>query len=261
MTIDTSQINANIASFDDRRTLFIASSTQQAIHFSVEHLIALANEAIASRGHFYIALSGGKTPKAIFASLASPENASRIDWQHVSLFWSDERAVGPDDSESNFRSAMDAGLGSLPLQPSEIYRLKGESSDLDAAALEYETIIREKLKGAPFDLVMLGMGDDGHTASLFPKTHGLHAEERLVIANYIPQKACWRLTLTMECINKSLHCVFYVLGKEKASMLKQVLAGPYSPDELPAQKVGTRTHKALWIVDAAAASALVKEVL
>jgi 6-phosphogluconolactonase len=117
-------------------------------------------------------------------------------------------------------------------------------------------LVEKILPNGVFDLVMLGMGEDGHTASLFPKTHGLHAEDRFVIANFIPQKNVWRMSLTFECINAARNIVIYVLGKSKASMVKQVLSGPYQPDDLPIQRVGTREHKALWVFDNAAAENL-----
>lgn len=245
--------------FDDRRDIFIPGNTMETIHFCVEHFISLANEAIQSHGFFSVALSGGSTPKAIFQLLSGSPNCKQINWNFVKLFWSDERNVSPEDKESNYRMAMDAGFTSLPIPEQNIFRMPADEQDIEAAAKIYENIIIEQIPSKSFDLVMLGMGEDGHTASLFPKTHGLHAEDRLVIANFIPQKNTWRMTLTFECINSSHNIAIYVLGKSKALMLKHVLTSPYNTDQLPIQKIGTRLHKALWIVDTDAASDLLAQ--
>lgn len=246
----------HVHSYDDRRDIVVPGDVAQTLAFCAEQFISVAAEAIGSRGKFSVALSGGSTPKALFQLLASSEYRSRVDWGNVQLFWSDERCVSGDDPESNYRMAMDAGFASLPIPKENIHRMPGEAKDIEAAALEYEKLIERTLPGGVFDLVMLGMGDDGHTASLFPKTHGLHAEDRWVIANFIPQKNVWRLTFTYDLINTARHIVIYVIGKGKASMVKQVLSGSFDPDHLPIQRVGTREHKALWIFDSAAAELL-----
>jgi 6-phosphogluconolactonase len=126
--------------------------------------------------------------------------------------------------------------------------MKAEA-EIESHALEYEQLIRSKLNDAQFDLILLGMGDDGHTASLFPKTHGLHAESRLVIANFVPKLNTWRMSFTFECINNAHNITITVLGKEKREVVKRVLSEPYTPDLLPSQAVGTPEHKALWILD------------
>lgn len=243
-------------SYDDRRNIAIPGDVGQTLAFCAEHFLGIGNEAIEHRGVYSVALSGGSTPKALFQLLSTDEYRSRIDWKKVLLFWSDERCVSKDDLESNYRMAMEAGFSSLPIPQENIHRMPGDAKDIEEAALEYETLIEKVLPGGLFDLVMLGMGDDGHTASLFPKTHGLHAEDRWVIANFIPQKNVWRLSLTFECINASRHIVIYVIGKGKASMVKEVLSGKYDPDNLPSQRIGTREHKALWVMDSAAAELL-----
>jgi len=246
-----------IDSFDDRRDIVIPGNNQETLVYCVEHFISLAQAAIKDHGFFAVALSGGNTPNAIYQSLANPFNRERINWKNVLLFWGDERNISPDSPESNYHMAMEAGLGSLPIDPKHIFRMPAEKKDIEAAALEYEQTIRQNIPLASFDLVMLGMGEDGHTASLFPKTHGLHVDDdRIVIANFIPQKNVWRMTLTYECINVAQHIAIYILGANKAGMLKHVLTSPYDPDTLPVQRVGTRMHKALWIVDNDAAAEL-----
>lgn len=130
-------------------------------------------------------------------------------------------------------------------------------TNIEANAAAYEIAIKKNVPDAQFDLIMLGMGDDGHTASLFPWTDGLHVEDRLVMANYIPEKKVWRMTLTFPCINSAKHIAIYVTGINKAEMLKKVLYGPPMPDELPIQRIGLSEHPATWIVDAAAADGLI----
>lgn len=248
-------MNPPIKRFDERRDIVIGGSVKETIDFCIEHFLRVGNKAIADHGFFSVALSGGSTPKAIFEGLCQPYNKDRIDWTKVLLFWGDERAVLPTDADSNYRMAMEAGLKHLPISKDHIFRMEAET-DIEKNALEYEQTIREILPSNSFDLVMLGMGDDGHTASLFPYTHALKTSGRLVVGNYIPEKDTWRMTLTFECINQAKNIVIYVLGKNKASMVKQVFTSLYDPTVLPIQQVGTAKHKALWILDGDAAAQL-----
>ena len=241
---------------DDRRDLIVPGNAQETLLFCAEQFLHIGNLAIAERGIFNVALSGGNTPKALYQLLATPSYRSRINWKNVVLFWSDERNVSPENQESNYKMTMDAGISSLPILKENIHRMPAEGIQVEDAAKAYETLILEQVPGATFDMVMLGMGEDGHTASLFPKTHGLHTDDRLVIANFIPKLNTWRMTLTYECINAARHISIYVIGKNKAAMLEEVLCGPEDPDELPIQKIGTRMHKALWIADTDAARSL-----
>lgn len=234
--------------YDERRDVAMPGDKAATIHFCVEHFIYLANENIANKNSFSVALSGGSTPAAIFKALAQKENRERVDWSKVLLFWSDERDVPPNDKDSNYHMAMEAGLSDLPIASNHIFRMKAES-DIEENALAYEKQITENIPNGVFDLVMLGMGEDGHTASLFPQSHGLHSGNRLVVANYIQDKKCWRMTLTFKCINAANHIVIYAMGKSKAEMLEKALAGPYIPDIIPIQRVGTLRSKALWVLD------------
>lgn len=244
-----------IRAFDERRDIALPGGHEDTLDFCVRHFIESANEAIADHGYFAVALSGGSTPKAIFEELAKDANKQLVDWSRVLLFWSDERCVPPEDPDSNYRMAMESGFIHLPIPLENIHRLKGEA-DPEEYAKTYEQVIADKLSGQPFDLVMLGMGGDGHTASLFPKTHGLHADGRSVIANYIPKLDTWRLTLTFDCINRASKIAIYVLGEGKAETVKTVLTSEYTPDTYPVQRVGTPEHKALWILDDGAARLL-----
>ena len=177
----------NIVPFDESRHIAIPGDEESTLQFCVEHFIQIANESIETHDHFNVALSGGSTPKAIYQRLALQENRNRVPWDKTSLFWSDERSVSPSDNESNYKMAMDNGFSLLPIPPENIFRMIAED-EIERNSQEYETLIKEKLANQRFDLVMLGMGPDGHTASLFPHTKGLHISDKLVIPNYIPQK-------------------------------------------------------------------------
>jgi 6-phosphogluconolactonase len=238
-------------SWDKRRDLMVAGDYESTIKFCAEHFIKVCDESIAKFGSFSVALSGGSTPKALFTLLTQAPYVSRIDWSNVHLFWSDERSVEPSDPESNYHMAMEAGFSKVSIPSSQIHRMQAET-DIEKNAEAYEEIIHSHLKGRGFDLVMLGMGEDGHTASLFPKTEGLKATSKLVIANHVPQKETWRMTLTFKCINESRNIAIYVLGKSKQEMLKEALSS--KDGTYPIENVGTTSHKALWIADDAAAA-------
>lgn len=246
-------------SWDERREIIVPGDFQMTLIFCVEHFITLCKQAIKDHGAFFVALSGGSTPQAIFERLSSTPYDQMIEWNKVHLFWSDERACPPDSPESNYHMAMQAGLSRMPIPPSHIHRMRAEDHIQENASL-YEQEIVETLKGRPFDLVMLGMGEDGHTASLFPHTAALKVQQRLIVANYIPEKQVWRMTMTYDCINQASHIVIYVLGEAKKKTLAKVLLSSAKYDLFPVQRIGTSTHRALWIVDeAAAAELLVKK--
>ena len=237
-------------SVDVRRHVVVPGDHDQTLQYAIDQWIEIAKEAISRQGYFAVALSGGSTPKAIYAGLEKKQDA--LDWSKVLLFWSDERAVSKEDSQSNYRMAMES-FGKLPILPENIFPMNG-LGDLEENAKAYEALINAHIPSKQFDLMMLGMGDDGHTASLFPKTHGLHAPGRTVIANFLPDKDVWRLSVTFECINNSHKTVLYILGAGKAEMIKKVFSKPHAGDLLPVQNVGTDTNPALYILDEAAAS-------
>ncbi len=232
--------------WDERRDITIPGDTEATLDFAASHWIALARHAIAKKGRFAVALSGGSTPKAIFEKLKTMRDA--VDWRAVHLYWSDERAVSADHPDSNYKMAMDAAFSHLPI--GQIHRMKGESL-IEKYALEYEELIKKELGATLFDLVMLGVGEDGHTASLFPGSAGLDENKRLVIANHIPQKNSWRMTLTFRCINESAQAVVYALGPSKQEIVPLVLKSAL-PSSYPASYVGTAEQKALWILDSQA---------
>lgn len=240
-----------IRSWDTRRDLIIAGDTQQAIDFAAQHWIHSAKRAIQQQGRFAVALSGGSTPKAIYRALSANHKTS-IDWSQVHLFWSDERAVPPDHADSNYRMAMENGFKDLPIPPAQIHRMKGEDQNSTA---DYEELIRRELSPRLFDLVMLGVGEDGHTASLFPHTAALNEIDKLVVANFVPDKQDWRFTLTTPCINQSARTAFYAWGESKQAIVLLVLNAAVK-SSFPASAIGTAERKALWILDAAAAHLL-----
>jgi 6-phosphogluconolactonase len=248
-----------IQSFDKRRDIIIPGNAEETVTFCTCQFLEIGREAIEKSGSFAVALSGGHTPNAIFKELSKSDNADALDWSKVFCFWSDERSVPSNHPESNYLNAMQSGLASLPLLPENIFRMKGES-EIEENAIAYERLIREKVPTLQFDLIMLGMGEDGHTASLFPRTHGLHTKDRLVIANYIPQKHTWRMSFTYECIHMAKNICIYVIGANKAATVVKVLLSPYDPDNLPIQRIGTPAHKALWILDSAASEQLVRSM-
>lgn len=219
-------------------------------------IAGLAAESIAERGRFTIALAGGGTPRPIYARLAAADHAERIEWGKVHVFFSDERCVPPDDAASNYRMAREVLLDHVPLPPDNIHRIRGEK-DPALAALAYEQDLQGlfRTSAAPaFDLICLGMGDDGHTASLFPGTAALRERERWVVAQYVAVARAWRVTFTAALINAARHVAFLVEGAGKSETLQRVLGGAYQPDVLPAQliqPIGGQTH---WFVDAAAAT-------
>lgn len=243
--------------WDEKRDLIIPGDYTTTLDFCVRHFITLANEAIEDHGNFFVALSGGSTPKALFERLCSEPYRSQIDWKKVHLFWSDERSAPPNDPESNYLMAMEAGLKDMPIPKEQIHRMQAEHDIQEMASL-YEKTIADHLKGRPFDLIMLGMGEDGHTASLFPGTEALKITGKRIAANFIPEKNTWRMTMTYDCINEAVHSVIYVLGASKKYMLAKVLSPTGPNDLLPVQKVGTAKHRALWIADEAAASLLLE---
>jgi 6-phosphogluconolactonase len=209
-----------------------------------------------------IALSGGSTPKAAFEMLADPNQPwrSRMQWENLDLYWVDERAVPPDDADSNYRMTCEALLDHVPLRPEQIHRIESELEP-ELAAAHYESELRDnfRLEGAEiprFDLIALGMGADGHTASLFPRTEALTEMSRLVTANHVPQKDTWRITLTWPVINHANSVFFLIAGADKAEVLKEVLTGPRDLERLPSQLIWPASGILTLILDKEAAALL-----
>jgi 6-phosphogluconolactonase len=240
-------------SFDERREIIIPGDAEKTLIFCVEHFLAAAHKAIQDHNAFFVALSGGSTPRALFEKLCTDPYKDMMQWNKIHLFWSDERAVPPTHIESNYHMALSSGFAKMSIPTTHIHRMCAEEN-IEAQAQLYEQEIQAVLGDRPFDLIMLGVGEDGHTASLFPGTEALLEEKRSVVANYVPQKSCWRMTFTYPCINAAKQTAIYALGASKKQILKEVFTsqnGTY-----PVQKVGTPTHKSLWIADVAAAEGL-----
>ena len=224
---------------------------------AAEHFIALAGEAIAARGLFSVAFAGGSTPRATYALLATEEYAGRVDWSRVHVFWGDERCVPPEHVDSNYRMARETLLDDVPLPAQNVHRVHGEMAPEDAAS-DYEKTLRLFFgDDVPrFDLVLLGMGSDGHTASLFPGMAMLHEERRWAVAHHVDSVRGWRVTLTPVVINVALNVIFIVSGETKAKRVALVLKGPYLPKALPVQLISPVDGRLLWLLDAAAATLL-----
>jgi 6-phosphogluconolactonase len=221
-----------------------------------------AANAVNARGVARIAVSGGGTPKAMFALLADQSEPyfARVPWDKLELFWVDERCVPPTDGDSNYRMTNEAMLSKVPLPAGQVHRMEGEL-DPEIAASRYEAELRTafRLEGAEtpvFDLILLGMGDDGHTASLFPHTAAIHELGRLVVANHVPQKDTWRITLTWPVINRGREVAFLIEGAAKAEVLAAVVQGPRDPELLPSQLIRPASGRLTFLLDAAAAAKL-----
>jgi 6-phosphogluconolactonase len=218
----------------------------------------LSREAVEQRGAFSVALSGGTTPRSVYELLASEEYRADVPWPKVHVFFGDERAVPPDHAESNYRMASEALLSRVPVPPENVHRIDG-LGDAAANASDYESVMRGFFGDAEwprFDLVLLGMGDDGHTASLFPNTAALEESRAWVASNWVEKLGAWRITLTAPAINAARRVVFLVTGASKAERLREVLKGPHDPTRLPSQMIRPRDGSLSWYVDRAAAAKL-----
>jgi 6-phosphogluconolactonase len=230
---------------------------------AAEHFLETIQATVAARGKARVAISGGSTPKTTFELLANPADRflKSMPWENLELYWVDERCVPPDHPDSNYRMTREAMLSKVPLKSEDVFRIEGEF-DPETAAARYESKIRAqfRLEGAEvprFDVLALGMGDDGHTASLFPHTAGLHELGRVAIANHVPQqKETWRVTLTWPVIIEASEIFFLIGGKAKADPVHRVLQGPYDPETLPSQLIQPKSGRLLFLLDKEAAALL-----
>jgi 6-phosphogluconolactonase len=247
------------------RTIEVAADRRALMEAGASAVVAAARAAIGAHGRFVTALSGGSTPRALFELLATGRFASAVDWSRVHVCWGDERAVPPDAAASNYRMVREALLDHVPIPASQVHRIRSEEPP-QAAAEAYERELRTLFAtrvgparpnpGAPFDLMLLGMGDNGHTASLFPGLHAVREADRWVVAEFVAEVGMWRITLTPVVLNAAAEVVFLLAGADKAAMLHRVLEGPVDPDALPAQVVAPRDGRLRWLVDADAAAGL-----
>jgi 6-phosphogluconolactonase len=250
-----------------QRDVRILTNTDAIARRVAQEFVQSATSAVSSKGSFTVALSGGSTPKALYSLLANDAAIrAQLPWDKMYFYFGDERSVGPDHPDSNFRMATETMLSKVPLKPEQIFRIKGEYKDTEKAAQEYEQALRASFKIAEgkigegqfprFDLVLLGMGNEGHTASLFPGTKALHETKRLVVRNWVGKLYTDRITLTAPAINNAARVIFMITGADKALALKGVLEGPYEPEQLPAQMIQPSNGEVLWLVDAIAGGML-----
>jgi len=238
----------------------ILTTPQELFEVAAEEVVRAATEAVAQRGQFTIALSGGSTPKNLFNLLAT--NARTVfPWDRTYFFWSDERHVPPTDPESNYRMAEEIMLSKIPVNAGNVFRIAAENPDAAAVAEAYEQTLRKFFQLQPgqvpvFDLILLGMGPDGHTASLFPNTVGLQEKTRLVIANWVDKLKANRLTMTLPVLNSAREMAFLASGTDKAQVLRTVLEEDAPPEQYPAKLVRPSNGRLIWFVDRAAASQL-----
>jgi 6-phosphogluconolactonase len=240
------------------RTVEVLATPPDLFHAAAEEFVRLGRNAIGAQGRFTVALSGGSTPKSLYTLLG--EQYGNFTWNRTFLFFGDERHVSPDHPDSNYRMVKESLLSKIEIPAENVFRVKAENPDASAAALEYEKQMRQFF--APqasefprFDLILLGMGPDGHTASLFPDSEGLKEQSRWVIANWVEKFKAHRITVTFPVLNKASEVMFLASGPDKAGMVQQVLEGKNTPP-YPAQQVLPKEGKLLWMLDEAAAANL-----
>ena len=236
------------------------TTPQELFAAAAEEVVRTANEAVAQRGRFTIALAGGSTPKSLYNLLATNARTT-LPWDRMFFFWGDERHVPPTDPESNYRMVEEAMLSKVPVPPGNVFRVKTENPEAAAAAEDYEKAIRKFFALEPgqfprFDLILLGMGPDGHTASLFPGTTALQEKSRLVVANWVEKMKTHRISLTLPVLNAARCVTFLVSGTDKAPALKAVLEENVPAEQHPAKLVKPSDGKLIWLIDRAAASQL-----
>ena len=220
---------------------------------AAEFIATNAVRNIAQKGSFSLVLSGGSTPQPIYERLTQALFRAKIDWSKVYLFWGDERTVPPDHEDSNYRMVQEALIDHIPIPESQIFRMHGEKNPQEAAQVYADVLKRYFQASAPiFDLVLLGMGDDGHTASLFPYTDALNNQDDWVVANYVEKLDTWRLTLTSTVINQARRIAFLVSGANKAKPLYEVLHGQSNAEQYPSQLIRATD----WFLDQDAAQLL-----
>jgi len=240
------------------------ADAEQVSHHGAEEFIRIAREAVAVRGRFLVALAGGSTPRRLYQLLADTPYFEQVNWPRVEFFWGDERSVPPDHKDSNFRMATEALLHKLPIPACNLHRMQAERADPDAAARDYQDEIARVCglsrddEPPVFDLILLGMGPDGHTASLFPSTTALHEIKRWAVPNYVAKFSTYRLTMSYPLLNRAANVVFLVAGADKAHVLAEVLEGPADPERLPSQRIQPVVGHLTWFVDLDAAGRLTR---
>lgn len=242
------------------REIIVCRDALELSRKAAAQFVDLAHHAIGAGGRFSVALSGGSTPKALYALLAQDEFSSRLDWPRIHLFWGDERCVAPQHADSNFRMVNEALLDKITIPAENIHRMAGEKKP-EVAAAEYENDLGTFFKSTDlprFDLILLGLGEDGHTASLFPGSAALHETQHWVSTVYAERLKAYRLTLTFPVINGAGQIMFLVSGASKRAIVKHLLGASGEPDSLPAAQVFPKNGKLTWLITADAAGDIEK---
>jgi 6-phosphogluconolactonase len=242
------------------RSIEVLATAADLFHTAAEEFVRAARAAIGGQGRFTVALSGGSTPKALYSLLAA--DYAGFAWNRVFLFFGDERHVPPTDADSNYRMVKESLLTKIAIPAENVFRVPAENPDAAAAAADYEAQLRRFFELRPgefprFDLILLGMGPEGHTASLFPDSPALDEQSRLVVANWVAKFNTHRITFTFPVLNRAAEVMFMASGADKADILHQVLEGKNIPP-LPSQRVQPSDGKALWMLDEAAAAKLTR---
>jgi 6-phosphogluconolactonase len=240
-----------------KREIIICPSPGDLARQAAAEFTKVAQLSLRDKGRFTVALSGGSTPRALYSLLATPEFSRQISWPQVHLFWGDERCVPADHPDSNYRMVCESLLAKIEIPPVNIHRMAGEKDPLTAAA-EYEQELRTAFQLAPgafprFDLILLGLGDDGHTASLFPGSDALKETQRLVVANYVAKFNAHRLTLTFPVLNHGAAVIFLVAGANKAPVVKEILRDDRQPAPFPAAQIQPLDGRLVWLLTGDAA--------
>jgi 6-phosphogluconolactonase len=228
---------------------------------AAERFAAISERAVAARGACAAGLSGGDTPKALFAQLAGEPYRRRIPWERLQVFWADERCVPPDDPHSNYKLAYDLLLSKVPVPQAQIYRMPGDMPDHVKAADAYAETLRAHVPatadGWPrFDVILLGIGANAHTASLFPHTRAVRERERTVVAQFVHEVGMWRMTLTVPVLRSAADIVFLASGASKAEAVRAAIEGPPNGDDVPASLIRPIDGRVAWLLDSAAAAGL-----
>jgi 6-phosphogluconolactonase len=244
----------------ETNNLRIVADSASLFHAAAQDFVSHVESALKSSDRFTVALSGGSTPKGLFSLLAS-NYRERLPWNKIFFFWGDERHVPPGSSESNYRMANEALLSKVPIPPSNIFRVPAEDPDANRAAAEYEQTLRNFFHSTAgtfpqFDLILLGMGPDGHCASLFPGTAALAEKNKLVVANWVEKFKTFRITFTAPLINQAKVVEFLVAGADKSAALFEVLEGNGSADQFPSKMIHPVSGQLIWLVDRSAAASL-----
>ena len=247
------------------RTIKILPDVTGIAHEAATIFVNAAQQAVRERAVFRVALSGGSTPRALHTLLVSDAFRNQLPWDKMQIFFGDERHVPPDHADSNFRMVSETLISKSPLKPEQVFRIKAELEDTEQAALDYEQILRTQFPLRPgelpgFDLMLLGMGNEGHTLSLFPGTTALRDNGRLVVRTWVGKLYTERITCTAPVANNSAIVMFMIAGADKALALKSVLEGPYEPEQLPAQLIKPVNGKLIFLIDTSAGGMLSQEL-